>query len=190
LITPSRLPDQDQAAAVRLVESACTALGLVTGPVHAEVRFAASGAPYLLELAARSIGGLCSRALTFGMLGETLEVLILRAALGWDQKTAGPQRPAAGVLMLPVPSSGVFLELEGVDRARRIEGIDDLEVTVSPGSEVRALPEGSRYLGFVFASNNDPDAVEQSLRAAAAELTVVIDGEAVDPLAGQPWARG
>jgi biotin carboxylase len=162
---------------------------LVTGPIHVEVRFDSRGEPYLLEVAARSIGGLCSRALTFGMLGESLEILILRSALGWQQATPPLRRPAAGVLMLPIPSSGVFLELEGTDRARLVPGIDDLEITVSSGSAVRALPEGSRYLGFVFASGEAPDAVEQSLREAAAALTVVIDGEAVDPLVGQPWAR-
>ena len=189
LITPSRLPAPVQAAAGRLVAQACDALGLATGPIHAEARLGAAGEPILLELAARSIGGLCSRALTFGMLGESLEVLILRAALDWEQTTSDPQRPATGVLMLPIPSSGVFLEVEGVDRAQQVPGVDDLQITVSPGSEVQALPEGSRYLGFVFASDETPEAVERSLRQAAAELTVVIDGEAVDPLIGQPWAR-
>ena len=157
------------------------------GPIHAEVRFDTAGVPHLIEVAARSIGGLCSRALTFGFLGESLEVLILRAALGWDQAVAAPTRPATGVLMLPIPSTGTFLALEGVDRARQVPGIDEVEVTVSAGTQVFALPEGARYLGFVFASMDTPAAVEDSLRSAAAELTVVIDGEAVDPLAGQPW---
>lgn len=190
LTTPSRLAGEQQDAAKSLVGEACDALGLATGPIHAEVRFDAAGVPFLIELAARSIGGLCSRALTFGLLGESLEVLILRSALGWDQAVAPPARPATGVLMLPIPSSGVFVGLDGADGALDIPGIDDMEVTVSVGSSVQALPEGARYLGFVFASNKTPDAVEASLRAAAAELTVIIDGEAVDPLAGQPWARG
>lgn len=187
LTTPSRLPDDVQDSAIALVQDACAALGLVIGPVHAEVRIDAAGEPYLIEIAARSIGGLCSRALTFGFLGESLEVLILRAALGWDQTVAPPARPATGVLMLPIPSTGTFLTLEGVDRARRVAGIDEIELTVSEGTRVAALPEGDRYLGFVFASMDTPAAVEKSLRTAAAELTVVVDGEAVDPLAGQPW---
>lgn len=190
LTTPSRLPNGLQEAAKALVHDACDAVGLVTGPIHAEVRFDAAESPYLIEVAARSIGGLCSRALTFGFLGESLEALILRNALGWDQAVAPPARPAAGVLMLPIPSSGTFDGLEGADRALQVPGIDDLEMTTATGSPVLALPEGARYLGFVFASNESPDEVENSLRAAAAELTVVIDGEAVDPLAGQPWGRG
>ncbi len=187
LTTPSRLATDRQDAATALVRDSCSALGLVIGPVHAEVRFDAVGSPYLIEIAARSIGGLCSRALTFGFLGESLEVLILRAALGWDQSVAPPARPATGVLMLPIPTTGTFSTLEGVDRALQVSGIDEIEVTVSPESRVSALPEGDRYLGFVFASSDTPAGVEDSLRAAATELTVVVDGEAVDPLAGQPW---
>ncbi|GMQ85412.1 MAG: ATP-grasp domain-containing protein [Acidimicrobiia bacterium] len=189
LTTPSRLPHDRREAAVTLVRDSCAALGLVTGPIHAEVRIGGDGAPYLIEIAARSIGGLCSRALTFGFLGESLEVLILRGALGWDHRAAGPARLAAGVLMLPVPSSGLFTGLDGADRAAEVPGIDAVEITVHEGAELTALPDGTRYVGFVFASGEAPATVEASLRAAAAELTVVIDGEAVDPLHGQAWQR-
>ena len=189
LTTPSRLPEELQTAAIDLVRATCHALGLVAGPVHAEVRITEDGTPHLVEIAARSIGGLCSRALSFGFLGEPLEALILRSALGRDPRTAAPTKPASGVLMLPVPSSGTFAGLEGAARAAAVSGIDSLEVTVHEGAEITALPDGTRYVGFVFASGSNPDAVEASLRAAAAELTVVIDGEAVDPLVGQPWAQ-
>ena len=135
------------------------------------------GSCRLLEVAARSIGGLCGRALTFGLLGESLEVLVLRAALG--RPPAGPHaaRPAAGVLMLPIPGTGRLVGVEGVAEAEAIEGIDDITLTVTPGRRVEALPQGDRYLGFVFASGPDADFVEDALRRAGDLLSVLIDGE-------------
>ena len=155
LVTPSRHADEVQAAAVALAEAGAAALGLVSGPVHAEIRVAPDGRVRLLELAARSIGGLCGRALSFGLVGESLEVLILRAALGQPSLDSSAGRPAAGVLMLPIPATGTYLGIEGQAAAEAIDGIDTLTMTVVPGRPVVALPEGDRYLGFVFASGAD-----------------------------------
>ncbi len=135
----------------------------------------------MLELAARSIGGLCGRAFTFGLPKESLEVLILRSALGLPTVDTSSARPASGVLMLPIPASGILTGVDDLDEAAAVPGIDDIEITIPRGKEVVALPEGDRYLGFVFASGATPDDVEAALREAGNILTVAIDGEAIRP---------
>jgi hypothetical protein len=156
-----------------VVGDAAAALGLVDGPVHAEVRVDGDRV-WFLELAARSIGGLCSRALRFGA-GVSLEEVILRHALGRPLDGTVRERSAAGVMMLPIPAAGVLRSVGGRDRARAVAGVDGLELTVLPGREVRPLPEGDRYLGFLFARGPTPEAVEASLREAHACLDVVIE---------------
>ena len=156
---------------------AAAALGLVDGPVHAEVRVDGDQI-WFLELAARSIGGLCSRALRFGA-GVSLEELILRHALGHPVARPSRERRAAGVMMLPIPAAGVLREVRGADDARAVRGVDGLELTILPGRPVEPLPEGDRYLGFLFARGTTPAAVEASLREAQARLDVVIEPAAV-----------
>jgi biotin carboxylase len=172
-VTPSRLPAATQAAIERAAAAAARALGLREGPVHAELR-ADGGRVTVLELAARSIGGLCSRALRFGA-GVSLEAVILRHALGLDVDELRPGAAASGVTMLPIPRSGTLQAVGGQDEARAVEGIEGLEITIPVGRPVAALPEGDRYLGFLFARGESPAAVEASLRAAHAHLDVRID---------------
>jgi biotin carboxylase len=172
-VTPSRLPAATQAAIERAAAAAARALGLREGPVHAELR-ADGGRVAVLELAARSIGGLCSRALRFGA-GVSLEAVILRHALGLDVDELRPGAAASGVMMLPIPRSGTLQAVGGQDEARAVEGIEGLEITIPVGRPVAALPEGDRYLGFLFARGESPAAVEASLRAAHAHLDVRID---------------
>ncbi|MBT8248933.1 MAG: ATP-grasp domain-containing protein [Acidimicrobiia bacterium] len=179
-VTPSRHPAHVIEASVGVVQQAVAALGLVTGPVHAEVRLSETG-PNLIEIASRTIGGLCGRALSFGLLGESLETVVLKAALGVSTSDHEPTRPASGVLMLPIPATGVLSDVDGMTEALEVDGIDGVEVTVARGRRVTALPEGDRYLGFVFASGQDPEQVEDSLRAAAQVLSVTIDGESMRP---------
>ena len=147
------------------------------GPVHGEARVGDDGRVRVLEVAARTIGGLCGRSLTFGLLGESLEVLVLRSALGERLGDRTPARPATGVLMLPIPASGTFTGVENADAVAAIEGITGVTITVPVGRAVVALPEGDRYLGFVFAEGLSADAVEASLRQAAETLVVTVDGE-------------
>lgn len=180
-VTPSRHDSTVQASAIRLVEEAAAAIGLQTGPVHAEIRIGPKGDCYLIEIAARSIGGLCGRAFNFGLLGESLEVLILRSALGMASLDSSPARPATGVLMLPIPATGTLTGVAGIEAARSVPGIEDIAITIATGRKVETLPEGDRYLGFVFAGGPDPASVEQSLRKAGNELSVTIDGEEVRP---------
>ena len=180
-VTPSRLDEETTSAITAVVGRAAAALGLQSGPVHAELRIPEDGHPVLIELAARSIGGLCGRAFTFGLPNEALEVMILRSALGLPTIDTSPSRPATGVLMLPIPATGILTDVEGVDDALTIDGVDAVKITVPTGRRVVALPEGDRYLGFVFASGLDPGSVERTLREAGNTLTVAIDGEAIRP---------
>jgi biotin carboxylase len=178
-VTPSRLPDAVQAEIASSVAGAAAAIGLTEGPVHAEIRIDPDGRPWLLELAARTIGGLCARTLRFAA-GVTLEELVLRHALGLP---LDPRREhvAAGVMMLPIPSAGRLVAVHGQDDARAVPGITALELSIRPGGEVRPLPEGDRYLGFLFARAPSPAEVEQALRTAHAALQVVIDDDLGPP---------
>ena len=167
-VTPSRLPAAVQQAIERVAASACTALGLVEGPVHAELRFNDAG-PWVLEVAARSIGGLCSRTLRFGT-GMTLEEIILRHALGWPIETLVRERRPAGVMMIPIPRAGRLHAVRGKDSAASVAGVEDVTLTAHVGQELVPLPEGWQYLGFIFARAETPDAVEAALRNAHARL--------------------
>ena len=171
-VTPSRLPPGAQAAIRDVTAAAAKALGLSEGPIHAELRVSDTRA-WLLEVAARSIGGLCARSLRFG-LGVSLEELILRHALGLPIHDLGLTDVATGVMMLPIPGAGRLRTVRGVDRARAVAGIAGVEITIVPGQELIPLPEGNRYLGFVFARGRDPGEVEAALRAAHAELAFEI----------------
>ena len=172
-VTPSRLDRDLLEGVVSLTEDAAIALGLVTGPVHAEVRCGRDG-PVLIEIAARSIGGLCGRALTFGLFGESLESLVLRSALGMPGPGMDAAAAATGALMLPIPGAGTLESIHGVDEALAVEGITGFDQTIPNGKQVVPLPEGDRYLGFLFARGLTPESVEQSLRAAHARLDVRI----------------
>jgi biotin carboxylase len=170
--TPSRLPDEIVAAVTRTTADACAALGLREGPVHAELRID-DGRVWMLELAARSIGGLCSRSLRFG-IGVSLEELILRHALGLPLGDLRREAEASGVMMLPIPRAGVLREVRGQDDARAVPGIAGLEISIGRGRPVHPLPEGDRYLGFLFARGETPAQVEHALRVAHARLEIDI----------------
>ena len=174
-VTPSRLPPETLDAIVRMTADAAAALGLVEGPIHAELRTDA-GRAWVLELAARSIGGLCSRSLRFGV-GVTLEEVILRHALGLPIDDLRRESAASGVMMIPIPRAGILQEVRGQDRARAVPGIAGLELTIGPGRHVMPLPEGDRYLGFLFARADGPDGVEHALRTAHGHLEIVIGAQ-------------
>jgi biotin carboxylase len=173
LVSPSRLPAGTLAAAVRTAADAARSLGLSTGPIHAELRVGDRG-PAMLELASRSIGGLCSRALRFPG-GASLEEIVLANALGRPiPAAAGSLRPC-GVFMLPVPRGGILRAVEGRAAALAVPGITGLNITIPPGQRVRPLPDGDRYLGFVFAEGGTGPEVEHALTAASQRLRVLIE---------------
>jgi biotin carboxylase len=175
-VTPSRLP----AAALDLVsgasERAARAIGLTEGPVHAEVRVQETPLGHrvrVIEVAARSIGGLCARTLRFGA-GISLEEVILRHAVGLPLDGLARETAAAGVMMLPIARRGTLVEVRGRDDALAVPGVVGLEITIPPGRDVVPLPEGDRYLGFLFARGDDPARVEATLRAAASRIDMVV----------------
>jgi biotin carboxylase len=172
-VTPSRLPEAVQSAITATTAAACAALGLTEGPVHAELRVNDDG-PWVLEIAARSIGGLCSRTLRFGT-GMTLEEIILRHALGWPIATLERERPAAGVMMIPIPRGGVLRQVHGLEDAKGTRYVDDVVISAHVGQELIPLPEGWQYLGFIFARAETPADAEDALRIAHARLKFVID---------------
>jgi biotin carboxylase len=166
-VTPSRLPPAMQAEVIDVARRAAQALGLGHGPIHAELRIGPGG-PFVVEIAARSIGGLCSRTLELAL--RDLEGDLIAHAAGLAPKPRDGST-AAGVMMIPIAKSGVFRRVSGVEEASKIEGIDSVTITARPGDAVRALPEGSSYLGFIFARGEIPRAVEASLREANSLLT-------------------
>jgi biotin carboxylase len=172
-VTPSRLPVSVQRAIEQVTASACAALGLAEGPVHAELRVN-DGGPWVLEVAARSIGGLCSRTLRFGT-GMTLEEIILRHALGWPIASLARERRPAGVMMIPIPRAGRLGGVRGLEAAEAVDGIEEVTITAHVGQELVPLPEGWQYLGFIFARAETSDAVEAALRDAHARLVFTID---------------
>jgi biotin carboxylase len=171
-VTPSRLPAGVQAAIAETVARAAAALGLRDGPVHAELRVNERG-PWVLEVAARSIGGQCSRALRFES-GYTLEELILLQALGRELAPPVRERRPSGVLMLPPPRAGRLTAIRGVPAAREVPGVTEVSITAHVGQDLVPLPEGSQYLGFVFAKGETPGAVERALREARGRIEFVV----------------
>ena len=162
---------QDAIAAT--VSGAVATLGLREGPIHAEMRINDKGI-WLIEVAARSIGGLCSRALHFGV-GGRLEDLILRQAMGLPVPIIDLDRPASGVMMIPIPAAGVLRRVDGIEAARGLADIEDVTISIPLGETLVPVPEGNRYLGFIFARGNSPAAVEAALRAAHGELEFTIE---------------
>jgi biotin carboxylase len=173
-VTPSRLSQERQSQIRQTTARAARALGLTDGPIHAELRLNDRGL-WMLEVAARSIGGLCSRTLRFGS-GISLEELILRHAAGLPMPSHQRELAAAGVMMLPIRERGRLRAVEGQREAKQVPGVDGLVITIPPGEPLVPLPEGERYLGFMFARADSPDAVEAALRQAHAQLRVVTDG--------------
>jgi hypothetical protein len=176
-VTPSRLPEKTQRAIEDCARNSVRALGLSHGPVHAEFRISESGI-WPLEVAPRPIGGLCARALRFSFPAESepigLEELFLRHALELPGSDSPRESPASGVLMIPVPRSGILEGVAGEEAARSTPGITDLLITARLHDYIAAWPEGSSYLGFLFARGDTPEEVEQAIRKAHEKLAFTI----------------
>lgn len=182
-VTPPRLSEGRQSAIIEAVGAATRCLGLVHGPVHAECRVSAGGV-VVLEVAARPIGGLCARALTFrrpGAPDETLEGLVLRHAVGEPIDDYQRETRASAVMMVPIPTAGRLKGVHGVASAREVDGIDDVVITAKPDQLLVPLPEGGSYLGFVFARGATADAAVEAVRVAHGRLR--FDVEPPIPLA-------
>ncbi len=164
-VAPPRIEPSGLIAAT---ERAILALGLTQGPIHAELRYDGHTA-WVLEVAARPIGGLCAKTLRFTD-DMPLEELLLRHAAGEDISHRELERGASGVMMIPIDRAGVYEGVEGLAAAREISGITGIEITAKLGHALEPLPEGATYLGFIFARAERPEQVEQALRNAHAKL--------------------
>jgi biotin carboxylase len=163
-VTPSRLPAEMQDAIEKCVSVAAASLGLQEGPVHAELRVNEQG-PWMLEIAGRSIGGLCSTVLEFGA-GMCLEELILRHAVGEEIPSFEREQNAAGVMMIPIPSAGILKAVHGVEEAEQVPLITGIEISAKINYPLVPLPEGASYLGFIFARGETAADVEAAIREA------------------------
>jgi SAM-dependent methyltransferase/biotin carboxylase len=172
-IKPSRLSDEMQTRVIRCGAQALEAVGLHVGPVQVELRVNEAG-PWIVEFAARTMGGHCSRALPFKD-GLTLEELVLSQACRLDTKRFIPEPGAHGVMMIPIPSEGIYRSVRGVKEAEAVGGVSGVMITVPTDSTVTPLPEGDKYVGFIFAKGENPVDVERALRSAHSELEFKID---------------
>jgi formate-dependent phosphoribosylglycinamide formyltransferase (GAR transformylase) len=180
-LTPSRLSQSAQQKIAVCAQRAAGALGLSEGPVHAELRWNERG-PWLIELAARPIGGRCSSALRFGTRDAgrgtgwlSLEEIVIRHALGMPIPSLERDTQASGVMMIPIPGAGVLREVRGVKAAGAVPLVESVEITAHTGQTLVPWPEGSRYPGFIFARGETPEAVDAALRAAHHRLEFVLD---------------
>jgi biotin carboxylase len=177
-VTPSALPSIRQRELESVVARAIAAIGLHHGPVHAECRIQED--IVVLEVAARPIGGLCARALRFEAPGEdgvSLEELLLRHACRQETRHLMREAVSSGVMMIPIPARGIYRRVEGVDVARGVPGVEDVQITAKPDQLLVPLPEGASYLGFIFARCEGPEEVVRVLRTAHDRLAFVIDRE-------------
>jgi formate-dependent phosphoribosylglycinamide formyltransferase (GAR transformylase) len=168
-VTPSRLPVETQRAIEECAARTMRALGLTAGPLHAEFRVNEDG-PWVLEAAPRPIGGLCSRALRFGPERITLEELLVRQAVGLGGSELEREKVASGVMMIPVPRSGIFEGVGGLEEAERVASVEEIRITARLRDYIAAWPEGSSYLGFIFARAKSAEEVESALRFAHGKL--------------------
>jgi biotin carboxylase len=171
-VTPSRLPEETQSAIAETTSRMAAALGIRHGPVHAELRINDEGV-WPIEVAGRSIGGMCSTILEFGA-GMPLEEIILRHAVGRDIPSMERTGQAVGVMMIPIPGEGVLRGVNGVDPAQEVPGITGIEITAPLNQPIQPLPEGASYLGFIFAKGKEPAEVESALREAHGLLEIRI----------------
>ena len=178
-VTPSVHDSAIQQGIVAAISAAASAIGLWHGPVHAECRVNQFGV-FVLEVAARPIGGLCARALRFGRSGDdviSFEELLLRHALGEDVRVYRREASASGVMMLPIPRAGVYRGVDGVGEARGVAHVDQIIMTAKPDQHLVPLPDGASYLGFIFARAESSSEVVASLREAHSTLRFDIDRE-------------
>jgi biotin carboxylase len=178
--TPSARPESEQQAIVDAIVRAAQALGLEHGPIHAECRVNKDGV-FVLEVAARPIGGLCARVLRVckndSRLHCSYEEFLLRHAMGEKPDLWTREPLAAGVMMIPIPRRGIFRHADGVEDARAVDGVEEVAITAKPDQLLQPLPEGASYLGFIFARAQDPPSVDRALRTAHARLRLAIDSE-------------
>ncbi len=169
-VTPSQLDETTQVKIHQCVDQACQAYGLMTGPIHAELRIDKRGA-WILEVACRTIGGDCARSLDQDDFN--LEEMTLALAMGKTIHTQ-PPKDARGVMMIPITQGGILRRVEGLSAAQKVEHIETVDITIRDGHELIPLPEGNQYPGYIFARAKTPEAVIKALREAYSKLNFVV----------------
>ena len=172
-VTPTILDEHVQLSILETAQTALKALNIVKGPVHVELRINNNG-NYILECAARSIGGLCSKILEFKG-GMSLEELILCSSLGRNVEKTKLIERAKGVMMMPIEKRGILREIIGIEAALSVRGITDLQTTIRLNEILEPLPKGGRYLGFLFAEGKDQDMVKKVLKKAWSKIELVYE---------------
>jgi hypothetical protein len=174
-VTPPAISAETEWAILDAVQSAVSALGLRNGPIHAECRVNAEGV-YVLEVAPRPIGGLCSKVLRFGTgsASRSLEYVLLQHALGHDVSRESRETEAAAVMMIPIPGRGVFKSVSGEHEARLVPFVEDVQITAKRDQLLEPLPEAGSYLGFIFARAPLPAQVEAAVREAHRRLEFTV----------------
>ena len=170
-VTPSHLDQTTQAHIKARVAQACAAYGLTMGPVHAELRVNSEDA-WILEVAARTIGGDCARTLDTGE-ALNLEALTIALATGHPVENRAVEG-ARGVMMLPIREGGLLRRVEGINAAARVPHIEKVDIIVREGTRLVPLPEGNQYPGYLFARADSPEQVVEALRSAHARLKFVV----------------
>jgi len=183
-VTPPRLSESDQESIVHTIAAAARAMGLTHGPIHAECRVSERGV-YVLEVAARPIGGLCAKTLRFERVREgssgfeqvrvSLEELLLRHAIGEPIDGYARESEAAAVMMIPIPRRGVLKGVDGLDEAAAIGGVEEVTITATADQVLQPLPEGASYLGFIFARRASSDEAVAAVREAHRRLSFDIE---------------
>jgi hypothetical protein len=175
-VTPSQVNEGIHAQITAAVTRAAQALGLYHGPIHAECRVNSKGV-YVLEVAARPIGGLCAKTLRFERGGQRIgfEDLLLLHAAGEPTRDWRREHLASAVMMIPIPRSGTFRKAHGLDAAGAVPFIDEIQITARPDQQLYALPEGASYLGFIFGRAATARDAEGAVREAHARLRFTID---------------
>src|SRR4029079_1839836 len=171
-VTPSDLDEATQSRVIDQVQRAVDALGLTTGAVHAECRVSPAGV-FVLEVAARPIGGLCSKVLRFtsgGSFDVSLEEVLLRHAAGEDVSRFQREGRASGVMMIPIPKKGLLKRVSGTEQAAAVEGVEEVRITAKQDQLIEQLPEAGTDLALLFALGCSSTAVVSSLKRAHARL--------------------
>lgn len=176
-LTPTHLSSARYSSVIGEVERAARALGLFHGPLHAECRVTLEGAVYVLEVAGRPIGGLCSRVLRFQPGQASLEEVLLRHAIGEPVERFTRETAAAAVMMIPIPKRGLLRGVTGENIAGAVPGVEEVTITAKTDQLLEPLPEAGSYLGFIFARAALAQHAERAVREAHAALRFQIDDE-------------
>jgi hypothetical protein len=102
--------------------------------------------------------------------GNTLEDIILRQAAGLELGSLQREQHPAGVMMIPIPKRGRLNVVNGLADAEAVPGIDSITISIPIGEHLVPLPHAMRYLGFISAHTETPQAAEVAVRAAHAQL--------------------